>query len=209
MSLKRSVLIGFASLTLLCGLATQADAVFLFYMRKDLSLLIRKTPKKIVGKDVTVTDELAVIWPETIKLTGDKRKNRLNGQEYVLFDTTYFSCAIPKDRMGTHLTSIWNDAQKGYKDVTKQIEDVNERQRKRELNKEQATKERQKLYWELYRVWSNKPIVTVFGKVQRADFWGPVFAQARGAGVATEKITLVLSKVEKPRKRWYRSLDEY
>ena len=72
-----------------------------------------------------------------------------------------------------------------------------------------AQTKRRDLYWALYKVWSNKPIVTVFGTVARADFWGPVADVAKGAGVQTEQITIVVDKVEKPRTRWYEEgLDE-
>ena len=63
----------------------QEKAVYLFYLRKDLSHVLKKDSKKVVGKKVVVTDELLVIWPEV-----QKRKSTLNGDEYVVFDTTYF-----------------------------------------------------------------------------------------------------------------------
>lgn len=216
MNLKTWAL-GLAAVVGLGLTAPQADAIYLFHMRKDLDILLKKTPKKIVGKQIVVTDEMSVIWPETVETLkayqGDKRKNEVESEEHVLFATTYFRCAIPKDKMGTHLSSIWNDAKKGYGDVTKQIEEVNRKAASdpkggARLSAAEAAKERRKLYWELYRVWSNKPIVTIYGTVKRADFWGPVDGAASGSGVATEAITIVVDKVEKPRKRWYKTLDE-
>jgi hypothetical protein len=188
-------------------LAQPAHALYLFYMRRDLARLIKKAPKTVVGKQVVVTDELVVLWPEV-----QQRKDRLKGQKYRLFDTTHFRCAVPSDKMGTHLESIEVDArtdkkgENGYAAAIKQIEDVNERARKRELSPEQANTERRKLYWELHRVFRNAPILTIYGTVQRADFWGPVKGKANGVG--TEIVTIVVDKIEKPRKRWYRSLDQ-
>jgi hypothetical protein len=181
---------------------TQAqDVVYLFYMRKDLAHHLEHSPEKVVGKKVVVTDELTVIWPEV-----QQRKNVLDGEDFVLFDTTYFQCAVPTSSMGKHLQSIFDDAQRGYREATKKIEEVNEQQRTREISASQANDARRELYWELYRIWSNKPIATIFGKVDRAEFWGPVKGQE--AGVDTETISIVVDRIEKPRRRWYKTLDE-
>ncbi len=191
-----------AVLIALAGVSiAQEKAVYLFYMRKDLSQIIKKESKKVVGKKVVVTDELVVIWPEV-----QKRKNTLNGEEYVVFDTTYFHCAVPTDQMGAHLESIWEDAKKGYEEATKQIEATNEEQRTGKITPSQGADKRRELYWELYRLWSNKPVVTIYGQVDRHEFWGEV--RGKGAGVATETVSIVVDKVEKPRKRWYKTLDE-
>lgn len=183
-------------------LAAPAQALYLFYMRQDLDRLIRSDPEKIVGKQVCFTEELAVIWPQV-----QQRPDTLEGQRYVLFDTTYFHCAIPQNRMETHLQAIWDDAQKGYSETLGKLEEINEQMHTRALSETDAQNQRRDLYWELYKVWSNKPIVTVFGTVARADFWGPVRGQDQG--VATEAITIVVDRVEAPRRRWYEEgLDE-
>lgn len=184
------------------ALAAPAQALYLFYMRQDLDRLIRTNPDEIVGKQVCFTDELTMIWPQV-----QQRPDTLNGQRYVLFDTTYFKCAIPQNRMETHLQSIWDDAQKGYGDILRQLEEINDRLRAREITETDAQNQRRDLYWQLYKVWSNKPIVTVYGTVTRADFWGPV--RGKEQGVATEQITIVVDQVEQPRRRWYEEgLDE-
>ncbi len=184
------------------ALAAPAHALYLFYMRQDLDRLIRSNPDEIVGKQVCFTDELTMIWPQV-----QQRPDSLDGQRHVLFDTTYFKCAIPQNRMETHLQSIWDDAQKGYGDLLRQLEEINDRLRSRELTETDAQNQRRDLYWQLYKVWSNKPIVTVYGTVARADLWGPV--RGKDQGVATEQITIVVDSVEQPRRRWYEEgLDE-
>lgn len=185
-------------------LAAPAHALYLFFQRRDLEQLIRKDPDQIVGKQVCFTDELAVLWPQV-----QQRPDTLEGERYVLFDTTMFKCAIPANRMETHLQSIWDDAQKGYAEILTKLEAINDQLREKALTETDAQNQRRELYWELYKVYSNKPIVTVYGTVARADFWGPVDGGAKGAGVATEQITIVVDKVEKPRARWYEEgLDE-
>ncbi|MBL4847572.1 MAG: hypothetical protein JKY65_18800 [Planctomycetes bacterium] len=181
--------------------AQPADALYLFYMRKDLAYLLKKQPKTVIGKKIVVTDEMTVIWPEV-----QQRKDRLKGTKYVLFDTTYFRCAVPSDKMGSHLESIADDARKGYGAIIEEVEALNTKVQKGEMAREAAVAERTKLYWRMHRVYSNRPIVTVFAKVERADFWGDVVG--RGNGVATEIVTLLVDKIEKPRRRWYRTLDQ-
>jgi hypothetical protein len=185
-------------------LAAPAHALYLFFMREDLDRVLRAEPEQLVGKQVCFTDELAMIWPQV-----QQRPDTLEGKRYVLFDTEKFHCAIPQDRIETHLEAIWNDAQKGYGDITTRLEEINEQVRARQCTDVDAQNRRRELYWELYKVWSNKPIVTVYGTVQRADFWGPVFPASRGQGVATEALTIVVDRVEQPRRRWYEEgLDE-
>lgn len=202
--LPRAVRLVAPALALLLGAAgaRAAEDAYLFYLRGDLVRLIEDEPEEIVGKRVVVTDELALIWP-----VADERKNELDGTEYVTFDTVHFKCLIPRDDMGEYLESIWADASKGYGEVIEKIEAVNERQRKRELTRDQANEDRRRLYWELYRVWRNRPIVTVFGKVDRAELWGPIARGAEGS-VDTERVVIVADRAEKPRQRWYESLDE-
>jgi hypothetical protein len=185
-------------------LAAPAHALYLFFQRRDLEQLLRKDPDQIVGKQVCFTDELSIIWPQV-----QQRPDTLEGESYVLFDTEMFKCAIPTNRMETHLQSIWDDAQKGYGEILTQLEEINDQLRAKQLTETDAQNKRRELYWALYKVYSNKPIVTVYGTVARADFWGPVDGGAKGAGVATEQITIVVDKVEKPRARWYEEgLDE-
>jgi len=197
----RRALICAGALVLGALMAQPADALYLFYMRKDLAYLLKKQPKTVIGKQIVVTDEMTVMWPEV-----QQRKDRLNGTKYVLFDTTYFRCAVPSDKIGSHLQSISDDAMKGYGEVIDEVEAINTKVQKGEMAREAAAKERSKLYWQMYRVYSNRPLVTIFAKVERADFWGDVVG--KGNGVATEIVTLLVDKIEKPRKRWYRSLDE-
>lgn len=184
------------------ALAGPAQALYLFYMRQDLDRLIRSKPDDIVGKQVCFTDELTMIWPQV-----QQRPDTLDGQRHVLFDTTYFKCAIPQNRMEAHLQSIWDDAQKGYGDVLRQLEEINDQLRARQLSETDAQNRRRDLHWQLYKVWSNKPIVTIYGTVARADLWGPV--RGKDQGVATEQISIVVDQVEQPRRRWYEEgLDE-
>lgn len=197
---RRNAVVFTAVLAVGALVASRAEALYLFYMRRDLARIIAETPEQVVGKQVVVTDEVLVLWPDV-----QERPTQLNGQRYVLFDTTFFHCAIPADRMETHLESIWEDARKGYGEAIEKIEAVNKQEHDRELSMEQANEARRNLYWELYRVWSNKPIVTIFGTVDRADFWGPV--RGKNDGVATETVSIVVDRVERPRRRWYESLD--
>lgn len=181
--------------------ASQAEAIYLFYMRKELAHLIGEDSKKVIGRQVVVTDELLVVWPEV-----QQRATEFNGEKYVVFDTTYFHCAVPSEKMGAHLESIWQDAQKAYGEVTTKIEEVNEQQRTGDITPSQGVELRRELYWKLYAVWKNKPILTIYGTVDRHDFWGAV--NGKGAGVATEAVSIVVDKIEKPRRRWYKTLDE-
>lgn len=199
--LRRVLPIAGAGILLAVLATTQAHALYLFYLRQDLSQVMAETPDEIVGKQVVVTDHMLMVWPAI-----QQRPDTLDGEKYVLFDTTYFHCAVPANAMGEHLGSIWEDAQKGYSAITKQIEEVNEEQAKGKLTPSQGVEKRRELYWELHRVWKNQPIVTIFGTVDRADFWGPVRGKAEG--VATETMTIVVDRIEKPRKRWYKTLDE-
>jgi len=194
-------LLASAAVLSVLGTTRGEDAAYLFYMRRELEHLVQNEPQKVVGQKVVFTDELVVLWPDV-----QQRKNKLEGKQFALFDTALFSCAVPTTAMGDHLGSIWQDAQKGYQEALTKIEEVNEQERTRQISSSQANDMRRELYWELYRVWSNKPVLTIFGQVQRADLWGPV--RGKEAGVATESITIIVDRVEKPRRRWYLSLDE-
>jgi hypothetical protein len=190
------------AVTALFAMAPEADALYLFHLRKDLDLAIREKPDDIVGKQVVFTDELIVVWPSAVAT----RPESLDGNQHVLFDTAYFHCAIPQNAVETYLNECWADAQKGYGEAGKKLEEINDALLARSMSESEAQTQRRELYWELYRVWRNKPLVTVFGTVARADFWGPV--KGKDNGVATEAITIVADKVERPRERWYESLDE-
>ena len=193
------ILATLAGLTLGVGVARGGEEIYLFYLRKDLAQRVAEEPADVVGKKVVFTDELTVIWPRE-----PERHTDIDGATHVPFDTTYFKCLVPRGAMGEHLGSIFNDAREGYAEVMKKLETVTERLRKRELTLAQATADRRRLHWELHRIWSNKPIVTVYGAVDRAELWGDV----QGRDVDTERVVVVVDKVEKPRQRWYESLDE-
>lgn len=193
---------GLALLGLLL-LPAPAKALYLFFMRKDLLRAMHDDPASVAEKQVVVTDELMVVWPEAQERPADK-----DGQQWVLFDTELFHCAIPRDAMGEHLEAAWQDAKQGYGEALKKLEAINDEWVARKISESDAQARRTELYWELYRVWSNKPLVTVFGTVSRADFWGPVVGRDEG-GVATERFTIVADRVERPRRRWYEDgLDE-
>jgi hypothetical protein len=182
--------------------ASPAQALYLFFMRRDLAHAIQHDPDTVIDKQVCFTDELCVIWPEV-----QQRPNTLGGVQHVLFDTTNFHCAIPRDRIETHLNECWADAQRGYGEALKKLQEINDQVHARQMSQSDADTKRTELYWELNRIWKNKPIVTVYGKVVRADFWGPV--KGADQGVATESISIVVDRVERPRQRWYEDgLDE-
>ncbi|MDC3379358.1 hypothetical protein OAX78_03655 [Planctomycetota bacterium] len=198
----RRMLLTAVLLTGLLLLPSEAQALYLFYMRRDLAHELAQNPDDLVGKKVVFTDELVILWER-----DSARPETINGRRYILFDTEYFHCALPADRLETHLTSISDDSKAGYQEILNRLEAVNASESSREISASEAVERRANLWWELYRVWSNQPIVTCFGTVERANFWGDV----RGGrnGVATERVTIVLDRVEKPRDRWYRSLDEF
>lgn len=201
MNLRRPIASALAGVAAVLALAAPAQALYLFFLRVDLDHAIRERPDSVIGKQVVFTDELCVIWPE-----AQERPNTVDGTKHVLFDTTYFHCAIPQDKVETYLNEVWADAQKGYGEALKQLQEVNdqlleEHRQGRAGDEAGAQAKRKELYWELYRVWRNKPIATVYGTVTRADFWGPVMGKDNG--VATEAITIVVDRVERPRERWY------
>ncbi len=181
-------------------LPRSAEALYRYFSRQDLARDLETEPDKWLDQDVTFTDELCFVWPAGASDT-------LDGAKHLKLDTLYFRCAVPEDKKGDYLDAIWEEAKKGVKDILERIEDVNEKYRKGELNEADATKQRHSLYWELHQRWKNKPIVTIFGKVRRADFYGPVQGKEEGQ-VRTEAITIVIDRIEKPRERWYHDLDD-
>jgi hypothetical protein len=180
-------------------LARRADAIYRYFSRQSLAWDLENDPDKWLDQDVTVTDELVFVWPQGPTDSADNTP-------HLKFDTLYFRCAVPTSAKGDHLEAVWEEAKKGAKDIIDRIEEVNDKQRKREISDKDADDKRKALYWELHAHWKNKPIVTLFGKVKRADFWGPV--QGKEEGVRTEQITIVVDRVEKPRDRWYEDLDD-
>lgn len=185
-----------AALALLL-LPAPVQALYLFYYRKDLELALANDPASVVDKQVVFTDELMVIWPDAQERPAD-----LDGKQWVLFDTELFHCAIPRDAMGTHLAEAGENAAKAYGEVLKDLEAVNDEWHARKISEADAQTRRKDLYWKLLKVWSNRPLVTVFGTVAHADFWGPVVGKQEG-GLATERVTIVADRVERPRRRWY------
>mgnify|MGYP001496021759 CR=1 FL=1 len=177
-------------------LPAPVQALYLFYYRKDLELALASDPASVVGKQVVFTDELMVIWPDAQERPAD-----MGGQSWVLFDTELFHCAIPRDAMGTHLSEAGENAARAYGDVLKELEAVNDEWHARKISEADAQTRRKDLYWKLLKVWSNRPLVTVFGTVARADFWGEVVGKEEG--VSTERVTIVADRVERPRRRWY------
>lgn len=187
----------------LAFLAAPARALYLFYMRKDLVRAIESDPDSVIGKQVVFTDQLIMVWPDAQERPAD-----LDGKQWVLFDTELFHCAIPRDAMGAHLTEAWDNAQKGFGEARKKLEEVNDEWHARKISEADAQTRRRELYWELYKTWANRPLVTVFGTCARADFWGEVIGKDEGK-VATERVTIVADRVERPRRRWYEEgLDE-
>ena len=127
----------------------------------------------------------------------------MNGQRFVVFDTELFHCAVPENRIGTHLRSVWETTQRGYAAKLKELEEINDQILEGNLGPSEANDRRTEILWAMKDIWYDMPIVTVMGTVDRANFWGPV----QGEGV-TEHVTIVADEVKKPRDRWYfRGLD--
>jgi len=191
--MRKALTISVLALALVGLAASPAHALYYFFMREDLDRALTDRPETLVGQEVTFTDELVAIWPQS-----QERPSSLSGTRYVLFDTEYFHCAIPENALGPHMSSIWEDAQAGYGDVLERLERINDQAHEGEISRAEAASQREALYQEIRRVWKNRPIVTLFGTVERADFWGTT----RG-GVQTERLTIVVDRAEKPRRRWY------
>ena len=185
--------------------AREADALFRYFSRKNLAHHLATEPDKWVDTDITVTDELCYVFPSN----PDTDKDRGSKATCVKFDTVYFRCAIPSDKKGDYLDKIWDEAQKGAKDIVDEIEAVNQEQRKRTKGEKECDDARKVLYSKLFTRWRTKPLVTIFGKVSRADFFTPdfYFEDAKRkpddeAKARPEPITILLERVEKPRDRY-------
>src|SRR5581483_11188996 len=155
--------------------ARRAEAFFRYFTRKNLAHALESDPEKWLEQDVTVTDELAYVFPADPN--GELDTEKTQRTKCVRFDTFYFRCAVPADKKGDYLESIWADAQKGQKDILDEIQAVNADERlaadKRQM-KDHA-KLRLDLYWKLHARWKAKPLVTVLGKIARVDFYSPGF----------------------------------
>jgi hypothetical protein len=194
----------------LVGPLRQADAVWRYFSRKNLATALATDPDKWVDADITVTDELAFVYPANPELDTEQKSKA----QYVRFDTYYFHCAVETSKKGEYLDQIWSTAQNTCKDILEKIQKVNDDERKRAIQHDQAEKARHDLFWELHERWKEQPIVTLFGKVARADFFTPPFylegknAPEPEAKAAPEIVTIVCEKVEKPRERFYTNLDD-
>jgi hypothetical protein len=66
---------------------------------------------------------------------------------------------------------------------------------------------RRELYWKLHERWKAQPLVTVYGKVARVDFYSPGFYLQKNANEEPkgrpENLTIICERVEKPRDRYY------
>jgi hypothetical protein len=189
------------------GPLREADALFRYFSRKNLAHALAAEPDKWVDTDVTVTDELCFVWPANPLLDTDQ-KSKAN---FVRFDTTYFRCAIDQGKKGDYLDACWDGAQKNCKDILDEITKVCDDARKRTISQDQAKTQLKELYWKLNERWKAHPIVTVFGKLSRADFFTPPYYLGKAeddAKAAPEMITIVCERVEKPRERFYADLDD-
>jgi hypothetical protein len=181
----------------------ESEDRYRFFMREDLRRILDEDPDSIVAASdnesgVVFTDELAVLWPE-----ARERPNRVGRDRYVLFDTELFHCAVPENQRGDYLGEIWERARLGYTEKLTEIEGINDQLHERSISPEDAANQRTAAIVDLYRLWRNQPIVTVYGRAMYADFFGQVARQATRAGVHTERITIIVDRVERPRQRWY------
>jgi len=185
--------------------ARRADAFFRYMTRKNLIHELEANPDKWVDQDVTVTDELAYVFPADP--AGELDTEKTQGTKCTRFDTVYFRCAIDTAKKGDYLDAIWADASKGAKEILDKLEEINDQQRKKGKGEADAEKERRELYWQLYAHWKAKPIVTVFGKIARVDFHTPDFYLKHNANEdfkgKPESLTILCERVEKPRERYY------
>ncbi|MEZ0231004.1 MAG: hypothetical protein ACAI25_20470, partial [Planctomycetota bacterium] len=179
---------------------------FRYFTRKNLQHALDADPEKWIDQDVTVTDELAYVFPTDPK--GELDTEKTQGTKHVRFDTVYFRCAIPDAKKGDYLEAIWADAVKGCKDILDEIQAVNADERllkDRKMDKHEE--KRKELVLKLHARLKAKPLVTVYGKVQRADFTTPGFYLQKNASeepkAKPEPITIICERVEKPRDRYY------
>jgi hypothetical protein len=191
------------------GPLRQAEALYRYFSRKNLAHALATEPDKWVNTDVTVTDELAFVWNSNPALDTEVKSKTA----HVRFDTYYFRCAIDPAKKGEYLDKIWEIAKANAKDIVEKIQAVNEQERQRKLDHTAADTQRKALYWELHQRWKDQPLVTVFGKVTRTDFFTPSFYdkasadEAKSPDAAPEAITILCERVEKPRDKYYTDLD--
>ncbi len=195
--------------------ARRADAFFRYMTRKNLIHELETNPDKWLDQDVTVTDELAYVFPADPANELDQEK--VQGTKCTRFDTAYFRCAIDNAKKGEYLDQIWADAAKGAKEILDKLEAINEDQRKKSKNEGDAEKERRELYWQLYAHWKSqaplgsekaaRPMVTVFGKISKLDFYTPSFYLTKNANEEfkgkPESFTILCERVERPRQRYF------
>lgn len=178
---KRPLFILFATFMMAFAWILPGDLVadgYRFVRREQLN----RDLKKWVGKKFTTTDKITMVYTKSVK-------------NHLIFDTTYFRCAIPTSGEGSdYINTIMDTAKKQYKDLRKELKDAKTESARAAVMKK------------IFKRWKKLPIVTIFGEVKRPEFWGKVDPSAKGAGVVSERIVLVLDKAEKPRKRWYKEI---
>jgi len=169
---------------LVCGAAllvtTVGDADGYRFVHRDK---LNRELKNWVGKKVTTTDKLTMVYPDEFS-------------NHVFFETHYFRCAIPTNNSKgvEYIKTLYAGALKQFKDL------------REELDKAKSASERNAIVWKIYKRWKEKPIVTMFGTVDRPELWGQVAPAAKSSGVVSERIVFVIDRLEKPRKRWYKEI---
>lgn len=163
----------------LMTLPAESEVKFRFLKREKLA----EDLDKWVGKKITVTDRVAMVYKQTYK-------------GHMMFDTHYFRCAIPQGAKGADYIK---DVHKTMKTNFKDLRD--------EIKKTKSATDRNAIAKKIYKRWKKKAIVTIFAEVKRPEFWGNVDGAAKGSDVVSERIVLVCESAEKPRKRWYKEID--
>ncbi|HZU96431.1 MAG TPA: hypothetical protein VFF73_07065 [Planctomycetota bacterium] len=185
--------------------AKRAEAFFRYMTRKNLSHELEKNPDKWVDTDVTVTDELAYVWPADP--AGELDTEKTQGTKCVRFDTVYFRCAVDVGKKGDYLEKIWEDTTKNCKDILDEIQGINADERAKERKMSNHAQLRKDAIVKLVARFKAKPLVTVFGKVARVDFYTPNFYLKQNANEEfkgkPESLTILCERVEKPRDRYY------
>jgi hypothetical protein len=175
---RTRVLLCLFTLVTLLAVPAYSEVQFRFLSREKLSQEL----KKWVGKKVTVTDRVAMIYTGTYK-------------GHMMFDTHYFRCAIPQGAEGAdYLKDVFKTMKTNFKDLREELKTAKSKSARNEVAKK------------IYKRWKKKAIVTIFAEVKRPEFWGKVDAAAKGADVVSERIVLVCERAEKPRKRWYKEI---
>jgi hypothetical protein len=174
-------LVALAALAIVARPASSDDEriKFLFRSREQL----HRQLEDHVGKEVTTTDRLVMVYTDA---PGGN----------LFFDTHYFRCAIPASAEGAdYIKKTFAAAKLRFKDL------------QADMAKASNQDAREAIARKVYARWKEKALVTLFGKIDRPEFWGKVADDAKGAGVASERIVFVVEKAEKPRKRWYDEID--